>query len=128
MSPEPKVRRILLIDDDPVTVKLAEVRLKASGYEVWTSTDAPGGLEKAMKLKPDLIILDVMMPIVNGYNFCRLLKSHHEHKGIPIVLLTSRSGDEDKKIGREVGADAYITKPFDMENLLNTIKDLVGIG
>ncbi len=125
MCAEPKIRKILVIDDDPVTVKLAEARLQANGYTVLTSTDAPNGLEKAMTLKPDLIILDVMMPIVNGYNFCRLLKSQHEHKGIPIVLLTSRSDEDDKKIGREVGADAYITKPFNIDELLNTIKELV---
>ncbi len=118
------MKRILVIDDDLVLIKLAETRLKANGYDVATSTEAAEGLKKAINDKPDLIILDVMMPIVNGYNFCRLLKSQHEHKGIPIILLTSRSGDDDKKIGDEVGADAYITKPFNMDDLLNTVKTL----
>jgi len=126
MSAQEIIKRILIIDDDPVVVKLTETRLKAHGYQVMTTCEAPDGLEKAIKQKPDLIILDVMMPIVNGYNFCRLLKSHHEHKGPPVILLTSRTTEQDRKIGEEVGANAYLTKPVDMELLLTTIKDLMG--
>ena len=118
-------KRILVIDDDPTLTKLTESRLKASGYDVTVSNDAPKGLERAMKESPDLIILDVMMPIVNGYNFCRLLKSEEDHKRIPIIFLTSRAGDDDKKIGEEVGANAYITKPFKMEDLLETVQRLL---
>ena len=121
------MKKILIIDDDPTTIKLTETRLKANGYDVLACCEAADGLEKAMKLKPDLIILDVMMPIVDGYNFCRLLKSQHEHKAIPVILLTSRGSEEDRKIGREVGANAYITKPFNMDDLLNTIRELVGV-
>ena len=118
-------KRILIIDDDPVIIKLTEIRLKANGYEVITSTEAPEGLEKAIKQKPDLIILDVMMPIVNGYNFCRLLKNHHDHKGTPVILLTSRGSEQDRRIGTEVGANAYLTKPVNIEELLKTVKELI---
>ena len=121
------MKKILIIDDDPTSLKLTQGRLQANGYEVDISSDAPEGLEKAIKFKPDLIILDVMMPIVNGYNFCRLVKSQEASRHIPIILLTSRSEAEDRKIGKEVGADAYITKPFDIEELLKTVRDLLGL-
>lgn len=126
MSSTQSSKFILLVDDDPVASKLTESRLTANGYHVMTCNEAAVGLERAIKHKPDLIVLDVMMPIVNGFNFCRLLKSHHEHKGIPIILLTSRSTEEDRRIGQEVGANAYLTKPVNIELLVETIKELVG--
>ena len=125
MNPPERAKRILLIDDDPVTVKLVESRLRANGYLVISSSEAAEGLQTAFTQKPDLIILDVMMPIVNGYNFCRLLKAQEAHCRIPIILLTSRSEINDKRIGEEVGANAYITKPFNMEDLLSKTKELL---
>jgi len=118
-------KRILVVDDDPVIVRTLEGNLKSSGYEVLVSQDATEGLEKAFKQFPQLIILDVMMPIINGFNFCRLLKSQEQHRGIPIIMLTSRAEEEDRKIGLEVGADAYLVKPFKTEELLARIKDLL---
>ena len=118
-------KKILVIDDDPVMIKLTESRLTVHGYHVAVSREAPAGLEMALKDKPDLIILDVMMPIVNGYNFCRLLKSQKAHKHIPIIFLTSRATEKDKEIGKEVGADAYLTKPVDMDQLLEMIGNLL---
>ena len=118
-------KKILVVDDDPVGVKVIEARLKANGYNVITSTDAPQGLEMALTINPDLIVLDVMMPIVNGYNLCRLLKSEDTHKGIPIILLTSRTDEKDIAIGQEVGADAYLAKPVHMEDLLKKIVELM---
>ncbi len=117
--------RILIIDDDQGVIKLTTSILSSNGYEVLSSSEAPAGLEMAMKEKIDLIVLDVMIPIINGFNICRLLKSQEKYKMIPIVLLTSRSEDEDRKIGKEVGADAYIAKPLNRENFLTTIKDLL---
>ena len=115
------------MDDDLTVIKLAESRLKACGYEVKATSEAPEGLEYAMKNKPDLIVLDVMMPIINGFNFCRLLKSNAEHKNIPIVLLTARTEETDIAIGQEVGANAYLSKPVNVEDLLNKIKELLKI-
>lgn len=117
--------RILIIDDDAIVIKLAGAILSSAGYEVLSSTDAAVGLEMAMKQKVDLIVLDVMIPVINGFNICRLLKSQEKYKKIPIVLLTSRSQEEDRKIGFEVGADEYIAKPIDRENFLNTVKQLL---
>jgi len=118
-------QRILVIDDDPVLLKLANSVLEANGYESIIANEAPIGLEIAMTQSPDLIILDVMMPIINGYNICRLLKSEEKFKDIPIILLTSRSEDKDRDIGDEVGADGYIAKPFETNDLLDTIKKLL---
>lgn len=125
MSQEHKAHKILVIDDDPVFVKLVEARLGANGYEVITATEAPRGLEIAMTGSPDLIILDVMMPIINGYNICRLMKSDTGHKDIPIILLTARTAKQDQKIGEEVGADAYLFKPLDTKALLDKVRELL---
>ncbi len=120
-------KKILVIDDDSVLVKMADSRLKANGYDVMSTTDAASGLEMAIKGNPDLIILDVMMPIINGYNMCSLLKSEEKTKAIPIIMLTARSKETDKAIGREVGANAYMTKPFKMEELLSKIEELLNV-
>lgn len=119
------MKKILVVDDDPVQIKLLHGRLGSNGYEVITSCEAAQGLQLAMDSGPDLIILDVMMPIINGYNFCRLLKSEEQQKHIPVIFLTSRDEEEDVQIGREMGAEAYLTKPVNIEELLEKIKDLI---
>ena len=86
------------------------------------------GLEIAMKKQPDLIVLDVMMPIINGFNICRLMKSEETCKHIPIILLTSRVTEEDRRIGQEVGADAYLLKPLNTEEFLYKVKELLGLS
>ena len=118
-------KKILVIDDDPTLLKLAQSVLNSSGYEVVVAADAPNGLELAMKQNPDLIILDVMMPVINGFNICRLMKSEKSLKHIPIILLTSRSTESDQKIGAEVGADAYFAKPFKTDELLFKVRELL---
>ena len=127
-NPAFKFKTILIVDDDPVQVKLMEGTLKAKGFEVTTTTDASDGLQKAMSVPPDLIILDVMMPIINGFNFCKLLKSDAKYKNIAIILATSRDETDDIKIGLEMGADAYLTKPINLEELLKTIKVVESSG
>lgn len=117
-------KQILVIDDDPVLVKMVQTRLMANGYDVLAANDAALGLETALKKLPDLIILDVMMPIINGYNMCTILKTNEKSKKIPIIMLTARAEEKDKAIGREVGVDAYMTKPFKMEELINQIEAL----
>lgn len=120
--------RILVIDDDLGVIKLTTSILNSSGYDVLSSSDAPVGLEMAMKEEVDLIVLDVMIPVINGFNICRLLKSQDKTKKIPVILLTSRAQDEDRKIGQEVGADAYIAKPLEREHFLNTVRQLLKIS
>jgi len=125
MPDEIKKGKILLIDDDPTVIKLAGSLLQNQGYEVAAASEAPNGLEMAMKDRPDLIVLDVMMPIINGYNICRLMKNEETCRDIPIILLTSRAEDEDRKIGAEVGANAYLAKPINSEEFLRQVETLL---
>ncbi len=117
-----KKKNILVVDDDPVQVKLVVETLRGKGFDVLSAMEAPDGLQLALQRKPNLIILDVMMPIINGFNFCKLLKQEQSCKHIPIILVTSRDQKEDMEIGREMGADAYLTKPLNIAELLRTIE------
>jgi DNA-binding response OmpR family regulator len=117
-----KIRTILVVDDDRTITVLLEKYLQKNGYEVTAVNEASEGLEFAMTRKPDLIILDVMMPIINGFNFCRLINAEEDSKDIPIILLTSRNKLKDIEIGLEMGAEAYLIKPLNIEELLRTIK------
>ncbi len=119
------VKRLLMVDDEPEILMLVESRLKANGYEVLTALDGPTALEIAKKEKPDLIILDIMLPKMDGYKVCGLLKKDSRYSKIPIILFTARAQEEDKKLGEEVRADAYIVKPFEPIALLETIQKLL---
>lgn len=121
MSNDNKIQKILLVDDDPTHIKLLQTRLEEKGYKILATTEASDGLQLAMKDKPDLIILDVMMPIINGYNFCKILKSEKLFKNIPIIMVTGRNEQSDIDIGMEMGADAYLCKPVEMNKLLESI-------
>ena len=122
MSVPNEIKNILVVDDDPTLTVLVENFLKKNGYEVTAVTEAVDGLEYAMKKDPDLIILDIMMPIINGFNFCKLLKQEKGKENIPILLLTSRDQMKDIELGLEMGAEAYLVKPLNTGELLKTIK------
>jgi two-component system alkaline phosphatase synthesis response regulator PhoP len=117
-----KIRKILTVDDDRTVTTLVKSYLEKNGFEVAQKNEASEGLEYAMTRKPDLIILDVMMPIINGFNFCRLMKAEEDTKDIPIILLTSRNKLKDVEIGMEMGAEAYLIKPLNIDELLKAIK------
>ncbi len=119
-------KRILVVDDEPELVKAIEIRLKQGGYEALVAYDGHEGLEKAKKEKPDLIILDLMLPKMDGYKVCGMLKHDSRFMKIPIIMLTARAQETDEKLGLEVGADAYIVKPFQHEVVLAKIKELLG--
>lgn len=119
-------KKILVIDDNLTDLKLITSLLESGGYSILAMGDAALGLEKAIAVKPDLLVLDVMMPIINGYNICRLLKNHSECCKIPILLVTSRSTNADRKIGEEAGANSYMAKPFNGEMLLKKVQQLLG--
>jgi len=127
MASDKRPHKILIVDDDFGVIRLLDTLLTSKGYEVLAAEEAPLGLDLAMKQKPDLIILDVMMPIINGFNICRLLKSQSGQRQIPIILLTSRASDEDRRIGLEVGADAYLAKPLNTEEFLGKVRELLKI-
>jgi CheY-like chemotaxis protein len=118
-------KRILVIEDQAVIVNMLRMRLEANNYEVITATDGQEGLEKARKENPNLIILDIMLPKMDGYKVCQLLKADPKYSTIPIIISSGRTPQEIKKVGREVGADAYVSKPFEAEVLLSKMRDLL---
>lgn len=118
-------KKILLVEDDQESAQLLKARLKSAGYEIGWAASGARGLKIARLSKPDLIILDVMLPDMDGYKICRLLKFDQKYQHIPIILLTGRQQKKDINLGRSVGADVYIVKPFDPEKLLNTVKNLM---
>ena len=115
-------KKILVVDDEIDNVRLLESRLQASGYGVIIASDGLEALEKARQDKPDVIILDVMLPKMDGYKVCRMLKLDLKYKHIPIIMITGRAQDSDRNAGQEAGADAYIIKPFKIEELFGMIQ------
>ena len=118
-------KKIFIADDESGFVSTLRSRLEFEGFEVTTAPNGKAALEKIPDEKPDLILLDVMMPAMNGYQVCRALKENSATKEIPILMLTAKSQESDKFWGREAGADAYMTKPFDMDELINEIEGLL---
>ena len=119
-------KRILIVDDEVQLVEMIKLRLEAAGYEVITAYDGQAGLEKAKKEKPDLIILDLMLPKMDGYKVCGLLKNDARYSGIPIIMFTARAQEEDMRLGKDLGAEEYVTKPFDPKVLITKIKEQLG--
>lgn len=118
-------KKILVVDDEPQLVDMLKMRLEAQNYKVITASDGAEGLEKAKSQKPDLLILDLMLPKMDGCKVCGLLKKDSKYSKIPIIMFSARAQEEDKKLGAELGADSYITKPFEQEVLLAKIKELL---
>ena len=118
-------KKILLADDEADIVNLVSARLKASGYEVVPAGDGETALKLAKEGQPDLVILDVMMPKLDGYKVCRLLKFDSRYKGIPVIMLTARTQPEDIQLATECGADAYLTKPLNSQEFLAKIAELL---
>lgn len=118
------MKKILVVDDDPTVIKLLEGVLKAQGFEVALAHDGIDAMVQVKNTKPDLIILDIMMPELNGYEVCSHLKFDPQYKSIPILILTSREQELDERIARMMGVE-YMHKPFDRERLLATIAGLI---
>ena len=119
-------KRVLVVDDDRVIQQLLEVNLELEGYEVVaTAADGKEALDKIAELKPDLVILDIMMPKMDGLEVCRRLRADPELAKIPVILLSARAQDMDIREGLEIGASAYLTKPFDPVELLEVVGRLV---
>ena len=118
--------RILVVDDEIYIVHILDFSLGMEGYEVITALDGEQALEKARSEKPDLIVLDIMMPKLDGYETCKMLKADDRTRQIPVILLSAKGRHTDQKIGYEVGADDYITKPFSPRKLVERINTLLG--
>jgi two-component system, OmpR family, alkaline phosphatase synthesis response regulator PhoP len=112
-------KKILLVDDEPEILEICRDYLKASGYDVVTARDGAQGLSFARREKPDLIVLDLMMPEMDGLDVCRAIR---RESNVPIIMLTARVEETDKLIGLEIGADDYITKPFSPRELVARVK------
>jgi DNA-binding response OmpR family regulator len=117
---------ILVADDDEDLLRSLDFTLSQSGYNVEKAKDGAETIVKTRELKPDLILLDIMMPDLDGFTACRELKNKEETKRIPIIMLTARGEAEDIKTAFKVGANDYIVKPFIMEKLLGKIEKLLG--
>ena len=121
----PAKKKILIIEDQARIVEMLKMRLEANNYEVITAADGQEGLEKARQHYPSLIILDVMLPKMNGYQVCQTLKKDPKYRKIPIVISSGRTPEEIKKVGQEIGADAYVCKPYEAEVLLSKMHALI---
>ena len=116
---------ILLVDAEPSIVKMVGKRLDVEGFEVLVAVDGQDGLAKARAQSPDLIVLDLMLPKLNGYEVCTMLKQDARYQKIPIVLFTAKTQDKDEKLGMECGANAFVRKPFRAQELLDKIRSLL---
>ncbi|MBE0416553.1 MAG: response regulator [Coriobacteriia bacterium] len=115
--------RILAVDDSPTILAMLEEILVSAGYEVLTAEDGADALESARTDKPDLILLDVMLPKLDGYRVCRLLKFDQKYKDIPIIMLTAKTEEQSMATGLRTGADQYLTKPVEPERLLEAVAE-----
>jgi DNA-binding response OmpR family regulator len=114
--------KILVVEDDPTLLETLEYNLCAAGYTVKTAADGPMALRVAREVRPDLIVLDVMLPGLDGFEVCRILR---RETSVPILMLTARTGETDRVVGLEIGADDYLTKPFSMREFLSRVKALL---
>ncbi|MEA2433781.1 MAG: hypothetical protein QOG54_1238 [Actinomycetota bacterium] len=120
-------QRILICDDDPAILRVLEVNLEVEGYDVLLAHHGEEAFDVAFAEKPDLIILDIMMPRLDGYQTCEKLKATEETKDIPVVFLSAKAQQSDIDKGREYGVADYLTKPFDPTDLLDVVERLVGL-
>lgn len=118
-------RRVLIVDDEPDLLELVRYNLQAEGYKVLTARDGLEGLRMAKAEKMDLAILDLMMPGMDGNELCRAIRSNPATSGLPVIMLTAKSGDVDKIVSLEIGADDYITKPFNPRELVARVRALL---
>lgn len=120
--------RILVVDDEPEAVELVEFNLKQAGFDVISAGDGVEALKKARSVLPELIILDVMLPEVDGMEICKMLRRDKTTARIPLIMLTAKAAEIDRVLGLELGADDYITKPFSPRELVLRVKKLLQRG
>jgi DNA-binding response OmpR family regulator len=119
------VNKILIVEDEADIQALVHRVLTANGFEVFKASNGEEGLIKALTLKPDLIILDLMMPGISGLEVCRLIKSRQDTKKTPVLILSALNRSVDREYAKEAGADHYMSKPFQIDELLVTIDNLM---
>lgn len=117
--------RIVVADDNVDILNLVSKRLTRRGFEVETAADGQEALDLVRGSMPDAVVLDWVMPVIQGHEVCAQLKAQQATSEIPIVMLTARASDDDVNLGMQLGADAYMTKPFEIDELAETIRQLV---
>jgi len=119
-------KRVLIADDEPNIVASLEFLMEQAGYEVKLAANGQEALDLVASFRPDLVLLDVMMPVKNGYEVCQILKSDPALRAVKVVMLSAKGRDVEVAKGLELGADAYVTKPFSTRDLVAQIRDLLG--
>jgi DNA-binding response OmpR family regulator len=118
-------KKILIVDDEDFFIQPIKMLLERSGFEVTVAHDGMTGLVQARQVKPDLIMLDLMLPGMDGYQVCRLLKFDEQFKKIPIVIVSAKDTDRDRELGRRSGADYYMSKPINPQQLIALFNQLL---
>jgi DNA-binding response OmpR family regulator len=121
-----KKNRILVVEDEESLLKLESILLSSKGYNVTGVMDGKSALEEVMAHRPDLVILDIMLPEIDGFEVCRRIKENPATSAIPVVMLTAKKNSQDVARGTEVGANAYLTKPFKSAKVIEVIEELLG--
>lgn len=124
-STENQAIKVMVVDDSKTIRKSAETLLAKEGYQVITAVDGFEALAKVVEGRPDIVFVDIMMPRLDGYQTCALIKNNQEFKKIPVIMLSSKDGLFDRARGRVVGSEQYLTKPFTRDELLGAIKQHV---
>ncbi len=119
------VRRILIVDDEPNIVTLLEFLMRGSDFEVRVARNGEEALRRAESFRPDLVLLDVMMPQRSGFEVCQKIRENPALRDVKIVMLTAKGRDLEKDRGLNLGANAYVTKPFSTKELMNTVRGLL---
>ena len=117
--------RVLVVDDEPDLVRILQFGLQSAGYVVESASDGQEGLKKAREVKPDIILLDLMLPKLDGYKICRLLKFDERYKQIPIIILSARTQEGDQALALEMGANRFVTKPYNFSEILTHVEELL---
>ena len=118
-------KRILIVEDEESLLKLESILLTSKGYDVKGVADGQAALDAVETMKPDLVLLDVMLPEIDGFEVCRRIKANDSTKQIPVIMLTAKKSREDMARGEQVGADWYITKPFKSAMVIETIQRFI---
>jgi two-component system, chemotaxis family, response regulator PixH len=116
--------KVLVVEDTPSEMQLMTLYLKDNGYQVISANNAKDGLDLVTSEKPDVVITDVVMEGMNGFEFCRVLKKNPETEQIPVIACTSRSQNLDKMWGKKQGVDVYVTKPYSQEDIIDAVKSV----
>ncbi|MBX3647548.1 MAG: two-component system response regulator [Betaproteobacteria bacterium HGW-Betaproteobacteria-14] len=121
-------KRILIVDDEPNIVVSLEFLMKREGFEVVVAGDGEAALQAMEQLKPDLVLLDIMLPKMNGFEVCQTIRSRPEWQSVKIVMLTAKGRDTEVAKGTALGADAYMTKPFSTKDLIEQVRQLLEVA